>query len=303
MSLVLCACVILPALYAYPQSKTFPEPPILIYPPDMAILRYPGTGVLIPFAWDPVEESTGYQINVVVGTRPAASEITTETSIELDLGLSVRDIQETIRWSVRAVSEGEFGNASPNLMFTLGIEGTPIPGITPVPTPMPTPTPTLLPPPQLLSPEDGAVFDEIHALQGIDFEWTDRFEAALYLFTIYKDNELFRQRTLEESTTTESIAEPVRDVYQWNVQAIDRTGRIGAAGLRFSFTVGTEFYPTPTPVPPSSDLNGDGVADASDLFLYAVSYRTNDSKTDLNNSGLNDRQDLLLFMQLYWMMK
>ncbi len=283
----------------YSQDSPELEPPALLYPAKDSLIRFPGTEAKIPFKWMETEGADSYEINVLVGNRPAAQAKTENTEIELNLGLAVREAQATVRWSVRAFAGEQAGPISDIFSFKFGNqEGTPIPG-TPSPTRKPSPTPTPLPAPVLLQPEDKQEFDALHGLEGIEFNWETISGASSYEFHVYMDNEIIVQKHVLEPPHTESFSLPIQKVYQWNVFALDESGQYSLPSLRRSFRIGADVYPTPTPLPRSADLNQDGKIDAHDIYLYASRHATNDPTVDFNHNGLNDAEDILLFTEMY----
>ena len=276
----------------------YPNAPILKEPAKGVLYRFPGTQTPILFSWEPVNGATAYEINVVVNIRPAASTRTTETSIRLDLHLTLQENQAVVSWSVRAFSGETPGNISEIFTFAFGDSGISFPTTTPLPSPTPTPLPTRLPPPELVSPPDGAQIPALTGLQGVTFEWKIVAGANRYRITVYQDNQP-DERYVPSPHDIRIFWQPVQTVYQWEVRSIDKQDTDGYAGPRFSFTLGADEYPTPTPVIPDADLNHDGKINAADLYLYAASFMTNDSRIDYNHTGLNDRSDLIRFLEIY----
>ncbi len=285
-------------------SQTTIASPELLFPPNHAQFQFPGPQALIPFAWREVDQATLYQINVVVGNRPAAKTTTSATAIQLNLNLSARDSLATVHWSVRATTDSIFGPISPIFRFHFTQnQGTPIPGITPQPTPLPTSTPTFLPPPKKLIPQDGAIISALEGLQGIEFKWQPVTGAASYNLTVYRDNQPVVQKTLQNPQYNEAFTFPIVKIYQWDVSAVDDLGHTGSMGKRFSFQVGSDIYPTPTPMPLTVDINGNGKVDAEDIYHYALRFATNDPKVDFNHTGVNEKNDLIQFINLYRLSK
>ncbi len=290
--------VLVITLSPYPvfaQERVFPEAPVLLEPPNGALIRFPGLQTPIPFSWTAVQGADRYEINVVVNSRPAANLIISETSVLVNLGLSIRESQTTVNWSVRALSGNQEGNLSETYSFKFGFIGTPVPGGPVLPTPLPQPTPTALRAPKLLSPEDGAIIESF----SIEFDWEDVSGAASYRFTVYQNNEPYIQKNSNDSTSFETISWPNQETFQWGVRSIGANGEISPSSLRYSFHLGIDFLPTPTPVPLDPDFNLNGRIDAEDLYLFASSFNTNAVNQDFDNSGITTAKDLIRFLELY----
>ncbi|RJP34238.1 MAG: hypothetical protein C4527_03030 [Candidatus Omnitrophota bacterium] len=279
----------------YAQQRTFPQAPILLEPPNGALVRYPGTQVPIPFSWQDVQGADAYQILVSVDNRQAADFTTNATSAVLNLHLSILESQSTVKWSVRAFSGNQSGSYSDIYTFKFGFVGTPVPGGPILPTPLPVATPSPLLSPKLLSPADKALINSFT----VAFDWETVTAAAGYRLTVYQDNEPFIQRNVTLSESVETIVWPNQEVFQWNVLTIGSNGEVSPPGMRYSFTIGMGFLPTPTAVPWDPDINRDGKIDALDLYWFAVSFGTNASLPDFDRSGLTGPQDLLYFLEVY----
>lgn len=265
--------------------------PTLLSPAKDSIVRFPGTGELIYFSWSPVENAKEYLINVVVGTMPKASTRTPDTSIYLDLGLKSTDIGATVSWSVTSASGTVLSKAS-IAKFTFGVDGTP------QPTPIPSMTPTPLPPPVLYYPENNGSLSTLDQLV-VPFDWSDVTGASAYRLTVYRDNEEYLNRVVSESDSIEQFHQQIFTVLQWDVKTIDAFGNAGYPGVRYSFSIGKDVLPTPTPLPLSGDIDANGKIDILDLYQFARRYATNDPKTDLDRSGIATQTDLLKFLELF----
>ncbi|MGC9329663.1 MAG: GC-type dockerin domain-anchored protein [Candidatus Hinthialibacter sp.] len=278
------------ALYlpATGRTQTLPDPPVILTPPENAVIQFPGAGQMIFFSWAPVEGATSYRINVAVNNFPSAMETTSETEIYLDLSLKPTHIDAAVSWSVLSVSGTEASDPAFS-KFTFGIEGTP------APTPTPTPTPTPLPAPAMFIPEDGEAFSALDQI--VLFDWSDVPSAYAYQLTVYKNNEVFLNRVVLESTRLEQFQQQIFTVFQWDVQTVDETGNPGQKSLRRSFSIGEDYLPTPTPYPTSPDIDQNGILNAADLYQFAKRFATNDPKTDFDHSGLINHNDVLRFLE------
>ncbi|MBN2329187.1 MAG: hypothetical protein JXR73_18755 [Candidatus Omnitrophica bacterium] len=279
-------------LFCHPvmgQTRTFPDPPVILTPPNNSTVQFPGAGEEMYFSWEPVERATGYIINVIVNKFPAATERTSETEIYLDLSLTSNHLGAAVSWSVLSVSGTTTSTQPAFSNFTFGIEGTP------VPTPPPSPTPTPLPAPTLIIPEDG---ESVSALdQIVLFDWSDVTAASAYKLTVYKDNGVFLNRVVSDSNRLEQFQQQIFSIFQWDVRTIDKAGNLGRQSPRRWFSVGADYLPTPTPYPTDPDIDGNGRLNAADLYQFAERYATNDPKTDFDHSGLIDQNDVLLFLE------
>ncbi len=294
-TIFICIILLSNGTTPFAQTRAFPQAPVLLSPPNEALIRFPGTQIPIPFSWEAVEGADSYQILISVDNRDVGSFVSQETSAAINLKLSILESQSTVRWSVRALRGNEKGNYSDIYSFKFGFVGTPIPGGPVLPTPLPVSTPTPLPPPRLLSPEDQAFLEGF----SVAFDWENVTGAASYRFSLFQDNEPFIQKNITDSEHRETIFWPNQEVFQWNVRAIGSGGRLGYTGRRFSFTLGAGILPTPTAVPWDPDINRDGLLDAVDVYWFAQTFGTNASLPDFDRSGITNQRDLLHFLEAY----
>ncbi|HOJ62321.1 MAG TPA: hypothetical protein PK878_18730 [bacterium] len=273
--------------FAHPDARVFPQAPLLVYPPQGAVLLFPGEGALIPFSWEPVEGALEYFLYIRVGNNLTKFFISPSSSIRLDLNLKETDSHAAVSWSVLSVS-GTIMSPTPEIStFSFGPTGIPVPGYEPEP----------LPAPVLILPENGKNFSPTD--QAVTFLWSAVTGAARYELTVYKDNEPYIQRSLNDIKRVESFQQQIYDLFQWEVRAVDPTGRYGLPTFRHYFSIGQGILPTPTPYPVNPDYDGNQRLSAHDLYFYAELYATNDPRADYNNSGLNDKNDLLRFLELF----
>lgn len=284
-------------------QQAFPSQPILLEPANGATIPFPGTSNPVTFRWSSVIGATRYQISGTVDSIPSVSEITTQTSANINLNLPPSNKSRVVRWSVRSGDDNEFSNSQPG-SFTFIISSTV--GFTPTipPAPSATPTPFVIPltKPELLLPADGENISRSAAFTGINYDWKDVSGADKYIVRIYKDNEIFRQTETGVSQLQRiSIQTVLFDVFQWDVEAVqNRTGKT-VLSERYSFSIGAGDVnvPTPTPIPQTADINHDQKMDARDVLLFASLFLTNAPTGDLNNSGIQDRLDMLRFLELF----
>ena len=243
------------------------------------------------FSWNPVEGAGEYILIVRVNITPLAPIRTTESSTYLNLNLKSTDVGAKVSWSVSAAS-GTVVSSPSIAQFTFAAEGTPIP------TPIPIATATPLPPPQLINPTNGESV-EWSSNQLVPFDWTDVSGAAAYRLSIYRNNEIFKSRTIAESDYTEQFQQMVFAVLQWDVRTIDSFGNIGNPSYRNAFSIGQDILPTPTPMPIDPDIDGNGILNILDVYQFSSRFATNDPKTDLDYNGLNSHSDLLMFIELF----
>ncbi|MCC5787921.1 MAG: dockerin type I repeat-containing protein [Phycisphaerales bacterium] len=70
------------------------------------------------------------------------------------------------------------------------------------------------------------------------------------------------------------------------------------AGTAFGWTIGALAIAPGGPVC-IPDLNGDGVVDADDFFLFLQLFAAGDLRADMNNDGVIDADDFFLFLNLF----
>lgn len=268
------------------------DPPALISPPNGTILQNLTQEFEIPLQWTTVAGATSYRVNYRRSDNPIPQFITTnETKTNLSFSLENLQGTITIQWAVQSLADGILPSAPPTAFsFTIGTTGTPLPDFLPTPTPLPAP--------QLLEPKNGAAVD---ASQTVDFRWAALEKASTYEYQIYLDNQIrFPGETVLNEITLVLAGVPfVQKVYQWRVRALDDEGRTGIWSDRNWFHINKigAVLPTPTPSALTLDLNYDGEVSATDLFLFASRYQTNDPTVDFNGNGRNDAGDLLFFVR------
>ncbi|TVS09044.1 MAG: hypothetical protein EA423_00570, partial [Phycisphaerales bacterium] len=79
--------------------------------------------------------------------------------------------------------------------------------------------------------------------------------------------------------------------------SINDDGQIGFSMFFRNGTIGV-FTATPSPACPA-DLNGDGVVDADDFFLFLQLFANGDPRADINNDGVIDADDFFAYLGLF----
>lgn len=283
------------------QQRVFPEQPILLEPANGASIAFPGTNNPITFRWSSVIGATIYQINVRVGNIPREPVNTTSTTAAINLNLPISNQNTVVFWSVRASDGNDF---STQQVQTSSFIITPSGMVTPTvpPTPTATPTPFIIPltKPQLLAPPNKSNISINTGIMGVNFDWRDVTGADKYILRIYKDNEVERQLEVGVSQADRIRVETViQDTFQWDVEAVQNRSGEMFRSERFSFTVGNNVLPTPTPIPLSADINHDQQINARDIFIFASLFLTNAPNGDLDNTGVQDQLDVLQFLELF----
>ena len=279
----------------------FPATPELIFPADKSTIQIETIDSPVIFRWDTVLDSDDYLVSVQIEGQPLpATHITTETTCPFTFSITKDKLPVQITWGVLPRKNGRPPHAlmpEESRTFTLKLYEI-FPTATPVPQMTPTPAPVLLPAPVLFFPKNGDKLD-LNDFYNTQFEWSEISGAASYKLTVYDKNEPNEIYVPVTRNPFPFSFPNVRTVYQWTVQAIDEKGNSGLAPNRFSFITGDGLLPTPTPMNLQADMNQDQKNNALDLFLYALSFDTNDPSVDFNNSGINEREDLLLFIKKY----
>ncbi|MBD3267438.1 hypothetical protein GF373_12285 [bacterium] len=263
-------------------------------------MQIPSVSTPVTLQWDQVIGADAYVVNISVDGIPAVyMQEVSQQSLTAALPLKEEDLPSRIDWAVLSKKGEDVARTPRTSHFFVTVSDT-LPTGTPIPTAQPTktPTPSGLNAPTLLTPADGALITAAEMINGIEFTWSEVTGAANYVLTIYEKNEPVLQQTVPTTQYTNYLLPSVQTVYQWDVRA-GNGGELSSPANRFVFTIGEGYLPTPTPYPLSADLNADQKANAQDVFLFALSYRTNNPAVDFNRDGINTNTDVIYFIGEY----
>ena len=280
----------------------FPSSPELLFPVDNSTIQIADINSPIPFQWGEVVGADDYLLSILAeGQQIPSTYVTAATICMATIPITIEALPVKITWGVLPRKNGLPPHAlTPDELrnFTLKIFEN-LPTVTPTPIQTPTPTEIPLPAPVLKSPANRAELTYSDCVNTV-FEWAAVPGAVRYSLTLYENNSILTQNETENAFCFLSLTNYmpyIRTVYQWTVQAIDKKENPGFPSKRFSFSIGDGFLPDPAPVDLNADLNQDQKRNSLDLYIFALSFGTNDSSVDFNNSGLIEREDLLLFMK------